>query len=818
MVRFVDLLYGQIELPDWIWPFVRLPEFLRLRGVRLSNVDSIYFKDFSGPSRWEHGIAVAALADRCATVRQVSERERVHLLLAALLHDVGTPPFAHTAESVLAHFDHEFEGQRLLTATPGDDFSPDIPVFQSQLPQFQRACEQLGKQLHFKVDPDEIARWISGEGALGFLINGPIDLDNADNVTRAAHYLGIRVDSRIPLQVADWLATQQSTVADLDSIDNDAVRKWVEYRNSLYTAFFEADDGELARTAFLQHLMRRGLDAGLERTHLIWATDEDLMARMSRLEDTGADDFRPALSELVQRYRLLETPDCIAKVSIDDSDTLRAIRHPDAVAWLTQHLRTERFEPMVLVMSRRFPANRPRTLLPEAVGTLYVFHLGSQSRAQDLAIRLLTEFPKAGRAGAKSASHLLARALQKWATERPWTKVDIRRRRNVKAALESVGDWGFRLSRNDGFHAYPSTFVHALPANLLVALGVKDEIVLDPFGGTAQTAVEALKYGNSAVSADVNTIACLVAKARLTYLPHETRQALKRIDNGTLRAGKLAEPPVMDLLEDWFHPDTLEELIRITGYIESRTDDVRRTFLSACMSAILPACTARRGEQHGYFADNCPLPSDLPEPPYQPAIEYFLDRLKQALAKTERLYGYFERQGRNVQAEFSRASVKQVDLLTATPKSYGVEPESVGAIITSPPYLCMADYALGQRLSYEWLAPSLLDTDFAREIGPRRHRLNKAKQKDVVAAYKTALNTFGSMAGKVVRKGGFVAVVLGEPVADKFRGLRANQVLDESLQENGFERIWSTDRPIHWHRNYGYARLKKERVSVHVKT
>ena len=66
MIEFSDILYGKISLPDWIVPFLRVPEFVRLRGVRLSNVDSFQFKDFNGPTRWDHCIAVAALAVRCA--------------------------------------------------------------------------------------------------------------------------------------------------------------------------------------------------------------------------------------------------------------------------------------------------------------------------------------------------------------------------------------------------------------------------------------------------------------------------------------------------------------------------------------------------------------------------------------------------------------------------------------------------------------------------------------------------------------------------------------------------------------------------------
>jgi HD superfamily phosphohydrolase len=818
VIRFVDLLYGEIHLPDWTAAFIRLPEFVRLRGVRLSNIDSVFFKDFAGPSRWEHGIAVAALADRCAQRRGLGERDRVHLVLAALLHDVGTPPFAHTAESVLANFDHEIEGHRLLTAQIGQDFAPDMPVHQSQLPQFQRACEKLSRQIRVKVDPDEIAKYITGEGGLGFLVNGAIDLDNADNVTRASLFLGLKVEADVPRGVADWLATQSHIPTDLDAVEDDAVKEWITYRNRLYSAFFDADDDELGRTAFLQHMMRRALDAGLERSRVIWATDEELMRTMAGLEDAESDDFRPALAELVQRYRLLEAPECVARVPIEDAGALRVLRHPDAVAWLTKHLRSERFDPMVLVMSRRFSANRQTTLLPEPAGALYVFHLGSERKTRELQQRLHTVLN--GRLGPANASgnvaSMFSKALQIWTSERPWSIPDRGRDRNVRTALKSVGDWGFRLSRNDSFHAYPSTFVHALPANLMVALGVRDDLVVDPFGGTGQTAIEAVKYGNACVSADVNTFASLVAKARLTYLGAATRVRIRQLDESGLRVARSAEVPTFELLEEWFHPRTIEELSKILGFIEERHDKDLQTFLRACLSAILPACTARRGEQHGYFADNCPLPSDMDEPPYQPAIRFFLEKTRQALGRTERLYGFIERQGRSPETELRRAQVRQVDVTTATAESYGLRQGEVGAIITSPPYLCMADYALGQRLSYEWLAPTLLKRDFDREIGSRRLRLNR--KTDVVATkYLEGLDSFASVAGQLVRKGGYVAVVMGQPHAKAYRGVSATGRLDKALKAQGFEAVWSTERPIHWHRNHGYARLTKERVSVHVK-
>lgn len=820
MVRFVDLLYGHVEVPEWLVPFIKLPEFVRLRGVRLSNVDSFYFKDFAAPSRWEHGIAVAALAHRCCLRRGLSLNERVTVVVAALLHDVGTPPFAHTAEAVLANFDHELAGQQVLGFQTVWERPPDTPIFESQLAQFQRACEQLGRRLKVRVDPDEIARCVVGEGELGFLINGSVDLDNADNVTRASLFLGQEVTGEVPLGVADWLAVQDGVVTELGEVVNEAVQKWLVYRERLYTAFFDADGEELARTAFLQHLMRRALDAGLEREYLVRATDDELIRRIGAMDDLGAEDFRAGLSELVQRYRLLEAPVCIANVPLVDDATLGTLRHPDAVAWMTRHLRTERLEPMLLVMSRRFGTGSTQSLLPEAVGTLLVFHLGSRGGSREL-VRKLLELRGGGaerrKRGGGEANRVLSKCLEEWKQEKPWLVENRHRRRNVKAALEDVGDWGFRLSRNDCFHVYPSTFVHAIPANLLVALGVRGDRVLDPYGGTGQTALEAIKYGNDAVIGDVNTIACLAAKARLTFIGRENRERLRQLSAEQLMACEPAEVPTMELLEEWFHPDTVQELARILGHIDARRSSVLQVALKACFSAILPSCTGRRGEQHGYFADNCPLSKGVDGPPYQPAAELFLERVRKLLRGAERLYGVLARQGRAAATELARVDVRQVDVARAVPASYGLQEESVGAVVTSPPYLCMADYALGQRLSYEWLAPTLLEEDFEREMGARRMRFRRDGDGSTVGAYMEGLGAFAKLARRVVRRGGFVAVVLGQPVAKKYRDVGVVEHLDVAMEEQGFERIWAVERRISWHRNHGYARLKTERISVHTR-
>ncbi len=815
-MEFSDLLYGRIQIPDWLVPFLRLPEFVRLRGVRLSNVDSLEFKDFSGPTRWEHGIAVAHLAVRCGERRGLSLKGLAELALAGLLHDVATPPFAHTAEYVLDSYDHELETERVLSAIPSEDSQPDTPVFESSLPRFRRQCALLSRHLRVTIDPDEVARMVTGDGELGFLVSGTLDLDNADNVVRGCAHLGIPIDSKIPVAIADWLAVQRQPPTDLASEENPAVRAWLEYRSAYYDKFFAASDQELGRQAFLQHLMRRALEAGLPRRVLIWSTDEGLLNTMAATEDSLSPARYPPLRELVERYRLLEPTTKIVQVDVESHDLLRELRLPHVAAWVERELSSADLEPFVMVSARRYAgATSDPSLFPPTCGTLLAFKLGGDPRHRQLAPWMRARIPSylSGERLRRAIAELMRRSLVEWTKQRPWLATSTRRQENVVQNLQSVGDWSFRLSRNESLHAYPSTFVHAIPASLINCLGLKGELVVDPFGGTGQTAVEAIKYEGTAISADSNTIATLVAAARLTYLPGAARRWLATLTPEQILEVAPADPPEFELRGKWHHPRTTLELCKILTLIQSTPDPTCRQFLTACFSATIPATTGRRGKEHGFFADNTPLPSAVQHPPYQEAARLFLDRLTRNLTIIERLYAFLERKGRDPCVELKRARVLRTDARHAKPSDYGVEPHSVAGIITSPPYLCMSDYTLGQRLSYYWLAPKGLKSDFAIELGSRRQRSNPDK---AIKEYFVGLGMFAQRAAELLRVGGFLATVTGQPVARAFKSARVLKRVDALLRETGFEMLWQQWRPIHWHRNQGYQRLRKERLAVYV--
>lgn len=819
-MKFRDALYGAIELPDWLAPFIRLPELLRLRGVRLSNVDSLDFKDFGSPKRWEHAIGVAYLSIWCARSRGLNEDRLCELVLAALLHDVATPPFAHTVEYVLPGFDHERESMNILGGRYSDDSVPGVALYESRLPQFRREVEKLNRKWGLSVDADEVARMVVGDGELGYLICGSLDLDNADNVVRACSFLGMDVDEDLPIELAKWLGEESYIPAEVTAINVECVNKWRRYRRELYEFFDRPTDEEQGREAFLQYLIRRSYDSGLPRKVILWNTDDGILEAIRRLgqEATRDDGGRAGLEELVQEYRLMRPTTKLAECFIDDPRGLQVLQNPIARNYIERQMERLLREPafVSVTRARRATRNVQTSLFGSEVGSVRLFGLEKSNKERLLADRLggRSNIDRRARHGDPQealAGEFVSR-VQEWVTDRPWLQGESGRSEAVVESLRAVGDWSFPLSKNESLHQYPATYVHAIPATFIECLGLRGETVFDPFGGTGQTAAEAIKLGCDVVSGDSNSVATMVAQARFSYLNRDRREWLKGLTKDDVMEGKRQSCEWFPGIRQWHHPDTIVELGKIRDFVTSGRPGTARLFLKVCLSGILHKTTARYDKQHGYFADNSPLGSEMDEPPYRDAGRLFIGQVRRNLDIIEKFYAEIDRSGRNVERELERVRVCQVDCRGANAGDYGLECDRVGGIITSPPYLCMSDYALGQRLPYNWLFRDSLDQDFDVEFGSRRERF---RPNEAVERYFDGLGQYLETAGGVLRKGGFLATVLGEPEAEAFKELDVLGRYDELARSVGFERIWSRMRPVRFHRRR-YHTLNRERLSVHV--
>jgi hypothetical protein len=306
----------------------------------------------------------------------------------------------------------------------------------------------------------------------------------------------------------------------------------------------------------------------------------------------------------------------------------------------------------------------------------------------------------------------------------------------------------------------------------------------------------------------------MVARVKLTYLTKPQRQLINSIDESHLSAQKSVFIPNVANINKWHHKKTQIELSKILSFIENQEDSKIRLFWKVCFSDILSNCTARKGREHGYFADNTPLAKDELNPPYENAFGHFMTKVKRNIAIIERFYSYFERNSLSIKDELSNAKILQIDITESGPEQFNIQKNTIAGIITSPPYLCMADYTLGQRLSYYWLFPERMEEDFKNEIGSRRSRMKNGIALD---DYFQDMRKFVRNCSTLLKPSAFLATVIGAPVAKAYQDDKILERLDEIFFEEGFELFWETRRPINWHRNHGYARLKEERIAVHIK-
>ena len=162
---------------------------------------------------------------------------------------------------------------------------------------------------------------------------------------------------------------------ELAAVQVEAVQKWLDYRRQLYWAFFGSSDEELGRQAFLQHLMRRALRAGLPRHSLIWNTEDGLLQAIREV-DLQEGPSNASLSDLVRRYRLLEPTRKLLAVAIEDSEQFRVLSLPQATDWIEKQLSTADFEPFVIMAARRRGASERGNSFPRSFRTICSLQAG----------------------------------------------------------------------------------------------------------------------------------------------------------------------------------------------------------------------------------------------------------------------------------------------------------------------------------------------------------------------------------------------------------------------------------------------------------
>ncbi|MDR7073908.1 HD domain-containing protein [Fictibacillus barbaricus] len=173
---FKDPVHRYIHVRDeLIWRLIGTREFQRLRRIRQLGTTYLTFHG-AEHSRFSHSLGVYEITRRIIDIFQEKQtwdpEQRLLVLSAALLHDVGHGPFSHSFEKVFGVDHEEFSREIILGDTEvneilmqmGDDFPKQVA------------------EVIAKTHPDKL---------IVSLISSQIDADRMDYLLRDAYFTGV---------------------------------------------------------------------------------------------------------------------------------------------------------------------------------------------------------------------------------------------------------------------------------------------------------------------------------------------------------------------------------------------------------------------------------------------------------------------------------------------------------------------------------------------------------------------------------------------------------------------------------------------------
>ena len=276
------------------------------------------------------------------------------------------------------------------------------------------------------------------------------------------------------------------------------------------------------------------------------------------------------------------------------------------------------------------------------------------------------------------------------------------------------------------------------------------DLVVDPFAGAGTIPLEAVIRGRRAYGADISPYACILSKAKLSP-PRSLDAALDLAEKAFREATQLPTPDLAQVplwVRRFFHADTLREALNFAEVCRPAGNE----FLMACLLGIL------HHQRPGFLSY-----------PSSHLVPYLRDK-KYPRQRFPELYAYRELKPRLL-AKIERGYKRFVmprsaffEGFVATPVQDLAFPSSVGALITSPPYMNALDYGRDNRLRLWFIEPKLVEK----------------VDNDVTQRRQAFINGIRSLAGKVERSlkpKGYCIFVVGEEFRRSFEAHPSDAVI-----------------------------------------
>jgi DNA modification methylase len=376
------------------------------------------------------------------------------------------------------------------------------------------------------------------------------------------------------------------------------------------------------------------------------------------------------------------------------------------------------------------------------------------------------------------------------------------------AGVKIDNSWAFSdKTRKDtayithGYHRYPAKFIPQIVSRLAEKYTIEGDFIVDPFGGCGTTIVESKVMGRPSIAVDINPVAVLITKAKITPIdPIKIEREFVILQE---RLKKYSEKikvnaPKHERIDYWFKPEEKRRLAFIFAEISKIKDQDAQDFLFCGFSNILKNCSI-------WLQKSNKPTRDFEKKPSEP-IKTFLRQIKMMLRGNAQLFELLSKKG------YLKIPSKVV---CTDARTIPVKDNSVSLIVTSPPYVTSYEYADLHQLTALWLEYTKDISDFRKRfIGTSYHSkkdltLNSEIAENIrkklleenkntaeeVSTYFSEMNQVFVEMKRMLKEGGKTCIVVGNTKLKGVEILNA-EVFAEQLQNLGLKIIDIIKREI----------------------
>ena len=291
-----DSIHGNLPLDPFEIKVLDYPQLQRLRRVKQLGFISLIYPG-ANHSRFEHSIGTMHLASKLADQLELSKDDKDLVRIAGLLHDAGHGPFSHVSEAVLG-VNHE------------------------EITAFVIEKTSIHDKLSEKFDTKEIIDIINGEGKLGPIISGDLDMDRMDYLIRDSHYTGVAYGVIDTERIISNLKLERELILDIKGVQ--AAESALTARYLMYPSVYQHHTTRIINAMFRRCLRDLINQDSLDPKDMYKYDDADMISICRHSEGLSREmmekiDNRNLLKRAkVLPANLFEEPEKIFKIEKED--------------------------------------------------------------------------------------------------------------------------------------------------------------------------------------------------------------------------------------------------------------------------------------------------------------------------------------------------------------------------------------------------------------------------------------------------------------------------------------------------------------------